>query len=101
MDQIETGYGLGVAWVSEVHVNPRIAQKIVDDHGLSVEAVVAAVVRREVSEASWDDHPRHGRRLLVKVTIKGRRVLIALFPAKNPAQVNHYHLGTAHVINRG
>jgi len=85
-------------WVAEVHVSPRIVEKIESVHKLDAEAVVAAVERREVPEASWEEHPHRGWRLLLKVTIQGQRVLVVLYPVTDPAQSDHFHLGTAHKI---
>lgn len=67
-------------WIAELRVSPRTREKLSSKHGLSVEEVEEAVLCKSGLPYSRHIHPERGERLIIRVTIRSRRVLVVLYP---------------------
>lgn len=79
--------------VAVLFVSYKTEQKLVHKHQMSVEEVESVLVNVRGLYGSWDDDPARGSRLLVRVTIRGRRALVVLYPTDDPTVWN---LGSAY-----
>ena len=79
--------------VSELYVSYLTEQKLIHKHQITVQEVEDALVGVRGLRGSWDNDPDRGLRMLVKVTIRGRRTLVVLYPRDDPTEWN---LGSAH-----
>jgi hypothetical protein len=74
--------------VSELYVSHATAQKLLHKHQITVQEVEDAVVNEPGLRGSWDNDPIRGLRMLVEVTIRGRRALVVLYPRDDPTEWN-------------
>lgn len=84
-----------VLWVAWLNVSERTAEKVQSRHGLAEQEVKDAVVCQAGLVYVWDDHRERGRRALVRVQIRGRKVLVVLYPTDDPSG-DVYNLGSAY-----
>ena len=84
-------------WVAELRISQRTAQKLNQKHGLSVEEARDAIVCVSGLPFAWDDHKLRGLRAIVETRIRGRRVLVVLYPADGPFG-DSWHLGSAYPV---
>ncbi len=85
-------------WVEELVISPRVRTKIRESHGVSSHEVEKAVVRVQGLQAWEDEHPDHGFRWLVRVTVRSASYLVVLHPLDEP---DVYALATAFPVQRG
>jgi hypothetical protein len=64
-------------------------------HWISEFEVREAVVCRAGLEYSWDDDPQRGLRVIVQTIIRGRKVLVVLYPCVDPMG-DAYNLGSVY-----
>jgi hypothetical protein len=89
-------------WVAELLISDWTAHKIRTQHGLDPDDVRHAVLCTRGLVFGWNEHPERGLRALVRTVIRGREVLIVLYPAGDDAIEDVYHLGSAyHLHNEG
>lgn len=81
-------FRVAVLWASY-----QTEQKLIHKHQMTVEEVEGVLVNVPGLRGSWDDDPERGLRLLVWVTIRGRRALVVLYPTDDPTEWN---LGSAY-----
>lgn len=79
--------------VAVLRVSYQTEQKLIHKHQITVDEVESALVNVPGLRGSWDDDPDRGLRLLVAVTIRGRRALVVLYPTEDPTEWN---LGSAY-----
>lgn len=84
-------------WVATLRISERVAEKIVDQHGITPQQVRDAVVQVEGLEGSWDHHPERGLRAIIEVVIGEDNVLVVLYPAEDLG-VTVWRLGSAYSI---
>lgn len=80
-------------WITELCVSYKTEQKLIHKHHITLEEVEHAVVRVRGLQGSWDYDDERGWRLLLWVTIRGRRTLVVLYETDEP---NVWNLGSAH-----
>lgn len=83
----------GHVWVATLRVSYRTEQKLIQKHRITVAEVDDAVVGVPGLRGAWNDDPVRGRRLLLSVTLRGRRALLVLYPTSDPYVWN---LGSAY-----
>ncbi len=79
--------------VAVLYVSYRTEQKLIQRHQITMQDVEDAILNVRGLHGSWDNDPERGPRLLIRVTIRGRRALIVLYPTINPTEWN---LGSAY-----
>lgn len=84
-------------WIATLYVSGPTRQKLIEKHGLTVEEVEDAILCRRGLTFAWHDHPQRGRRALVEVAIRSRRVIVVLYPADDPMG-DGWNLGSAYPI---
>ena len=82
-------------WVATLVVSDATKQKIINSHHIEPNEVEAAVVCVAGLQGRWHDHPERGRRLIVETRIRGKRVLVVLYPTEG---ADRFHLGSAYFI---
>ena len=82
-----------------MHISPRTAQKVVTKHRLEPDDIRQAIVCVRGLVFTWDDHPERGRRAIVETKIKGRRVLVVLYPVTSDPSGDAWRLGSAYPRN--
>lgn len=86
-------------WVARLQISPRTADKISTRHGLQVNDVRDAVQGVEGLPFVWNDDPDRGLRAIVRVKIRGRVILVVLYPTDDPIG-DVWNLGSAYQANR-
>lgn len=86
-------------WVGQLRISRRVAEKIVNNHGIWPLEVREEVERVSGLVFSWDYDPDRGVRALVEVQIRGKDALVVLYPTENPAD-NVWRLGSAYFTGR-
>jgi hypothetical protein len=81
------------ARIATLCVSAATESKIIQKHGIQMDELEEAVVGVPGLRARWHDHPKRGRRLLVETFIRGRRVLVVLYPSDVE---NEWNLGSAY-----
>jgi hypothetical protein len=76
-------------------VSYRTEQKIVHKHRIRLDELEEALVDVRGLKAIWHDGADRGRRLLVEAFVRGRRVLVVLYPTDAP---DTWNLGSAYFI---
>ena len=71
-------------WVAELRVSRATAAKVDAKHGISAWEVRDALVGVEGLRGVADEHPVHGRRLILQVPLRGRAALVVLFEVQHP-----------------
>jgi hypothetical protein len=84
-------------WVATLRISERVAEKIIEKHGITPEQVREAVVRVEGLEGSWDYDPKRGLRAIIQVVLGEGNALVVLYPADDLG-VNVWRLGSAYSI---
>ena len=65
-------------WIGEISCSDATGDKLIAKHGVTIDEVREAVCWGAADEARWHDHPEHGRRLVVKGSTYGGRLLIVV-----------------------
>lgn len=84
-------------WVAELLVSDRVEQKIIHRHRLTIEEIEDAIVCQQRLLGSWSDEQPRGLRFLVWTIIRGRWVVVVLYPTGDPGVWN---LGSAYPVRR-
>lgn len=79
-----------------IDVSENVERKINQLHHLQVDDVLDVLEAPE--HMAWDDDAGRGRRLLVVGTLRGKRVLVVLYPI--PGRPNEWRLATAYPDHR-
>ncbi len=82
-----------------LRISDRVADKIVNKHGITPTQVRDAVEGVGPLPFSWHHHPERGDRAVVVTVVDDEPVLVVLYPSKtgNPREWwlgSAYHLGT-------
>jgi hypothetical protein len=85
----------GKLWVAQLIVSDAVAGKLPAVHGLSADEVRDAVQCVAGLVYGWEADPARGRRALVEVEIRGRTILVVLYPVSHPMG-DVYALGSAY-----
>lgn len=83
----------GPIWVGVLRISPAVRSKLASKHHLVADEVAAAVERIPGLRCGWDDDPDRGLRALVRVTVRGRAVLVVLYPT---SETGVWNLGSAY-----
>jgi hypothetical protein len=68
-------------WIAEIQISEEMETKIRERRFVTGNEVREACIPDTYDRAGWDDHPEHGRRLLVTGrTAQGRKLKIILQP---------------------
>lgn len=68
-------------WIAEILIDAEHEAKLRERRFVTSDEVREAVVPDSYEEARWEDHPQHGRRLLViGRTYAGKRLKVVLEP---------------------
>lgn len=84
-------------WVAKLHISARTAQKIVQRHQITPNEVREAVVGVVGLHYVWNEDPERGERAIIETTIRGRRVLIVLYPRES-TMGDEWNLGSAYPV---
>jgi hypothetical protein len=87
-------------WIARLLISERVAQKIIEVHGISPDKVRAAVERVEGLDFSWVYEPERGRvnpYVIVRTKIRGEDALVVVFPTDDPTD-NEWRLGSTYYI---
>jgi hypothetical protein len=84
-------------WVAELFISDRTAQKITQRHGITPDEVRDAIVCTAGLTYVWQNDLARGLRAIVQANIRGRRVLLVLYPARR-AEDDEWHLGSAYPV---
>lgn len=76
-------------------MSERTQQKIIQKHGITAEEVRDAVMCVPGLDFAWHDHAQRGLRAIIKARIRGRKMLVVLYPAES-AFGDAWHLGSAY-----
>ncbi len=72
-------------YIAVIRISPAIEDKIKNKHQVTAAEVREALVLRPDVVAGWEDHPKHGRRVVAfGRTHAGRPILASLFPVDPP-----------------
>ena len=82
-------------WVAHLVVSRSTASKISSKHGVHEDEIRRAVQCVANLPTSFDDDPIRGKRVLVKVRIRGLSFLIVLYPDRRGLE-DTWHLGSAY-----
>lgn len=88
------GQGL---WVARLLISARTAAKVAHRHNLDVEEVRDAVQCVVGLPFTWDVDELRGRRVIVKVRVRGTECDVVLYDAGDPLG-DVYHLGSAYRV---
>lgn len=91
------GRNRGTVWVARLYASQPTRQKLIEKHQLTVEEVEDAIVCKSGLSFVWNDHPERGRRALIEVAIRSRRVMVVLYPADDPLG-DGWNLGSAYPL---
>jgi hypothetical protein len=83
------------ARITTLRVSHRTQQKIIQKHGLQLDELEDLLVDVRGLNGRWDDDPTRGRRLLLEVFVRGRRVLVVLYPTDT---LGTWNLGSAYFV---
>lgn len=83
-------------WVAVLNISPRTAQKIIERHHIHPDEVRDAVVCVENLDGVWHDEPGRGRRFVAETRIRGRPVLVVLYPMTDDRAEDTWNLGSAY-----
>ena len=81
--------------VSILHISPRVAEKVKDEHELDPEEVRAAVEGVRGLTYRPDHHPRRGFRVYVATVVGNVPVRAVLYPSQS-GNAEEWHLGSAY-----
>lgn len=81
-------------WVAVLHISPRVLRKIVEKHRIDPDELRDGVECVAGLPYVWNDDAERGRRAIVQIILRGRRVLVVLYPDSWEEDV--YHLGSAY-----
>jgi hypothetical protein len=84
-------------WVAELRISRATARKLASKHGLEAEEVREAVQCVTGLRFIWDRHPQRGLRAIVETRIRGKTVLVVLYPAEHPLG-DAFNLGSAYPL---
>jgi hypothetical protein len=84
-------------WVATLHISDRTAKKIVQVHRITPDEVREAVVGVVGLRYVWSKDPERGERAIVETTIRGRRVLVVLYPRQS-TMGDEWNLGSAYPV---
>jgi hypothetical protein len=82
-------------WVASLEISFRTAQKIISLHNIQIAEVRDAVVCQTGLSYVWDEDPERGLRAIVKISIRGRKALVILYPRADRTG-DAYNLGSAY-----
>lgn len=85
-------------WIARLSISTRTAHKIAQLHGLTPDEVRDAVQCRSGLLATRKVDPVRGERFYVETWIRGRRVLVALYPRLHGLG-DSWNLGSAYPID--
>jgi hypothetical protein len=83
--------------VAKLYISDRTAQKIVQIHRITPDEVREAVVGVVELRYVWSEDPERGERTIIETTIRGRRVLIVLYPRKS-TMGDEWNLGSTYPV---
>ena len=83
--------------VGQLRISPRVAEKIIRQHGISARQVRAAVVQVAGLQGAWDYDRVRGLRAIVQVEIDDKTALVVLYPADDLG-ASVWRLGSAYFI---
>ncbi|GAA1754442.1 hypothetical protein GCM10009681_27020 [Luedemannella helvata] len=86
-------------WVARLFISERTVHKIVQRHHIGEHEVRHAVVCVAGLAYVWDEDPDRGLRAIVKTAVRGRPVLIVLYPRADPLG-DSYNLGSAYFVDQ-
>jgi hypothetical protein len=84
-------------WIAELFISEPTAQKLTNRHHLHPQEVREAVLCVSGLRGSWDIHPERGERALVRTFIRGKEVLVVLYP-RGPHPSDEWNLGSAYFL---
>lgn len=82
-------------WVATLVVSDATEQKITQKHHIRLDELEHAIVCVPGLRGTWHSHPTRGRRVLIEAFIRGRRILVVLYPTSRP---DEWNLGSAYFI---
>lgn len=74
-------------WIGRLLISEKVAQKIIDIHGISPSEVRAAVEQVTGLDFSWLYEPERGRQnpyVIVRTQIRQKDALVVIYPTDNP-----------------
>lgn len=86
-------------WVAKLHISDRTAQKIIQRHRITPDEVTDAIVGVVGLRYVWSEDPERGKRAIIETAIRGRRVLVVLYP-RDSVVVDEWSLGSAYWVGR-
>jgi hypothetical protein len=88
-------------WVARLRVSTATAAKLSSLHCLDADEIRQAIVCVQGLPVRLDHHEERGLRALVRVTIRGKKVLVVLYP-RNADALNddEWNLGSAYIVSR-
>lgn len=81
-------------WVAVLHISSRVLRKIVEKHRIDPDELRDEIECVAGLPYVWDDDAERGRRAIVQIVLRGRRVLVVLYPDRREEDV--YHVGSAY-----
>lgn len=86
-------------WVAVLYISEATAAKLSTVHGLDADEVRLALVAVRGLTFTWNEHPERGRRAIVEVFIRKRRVLVVLYLREDPFG-DSWELGSAYPLDK-
>jgi len=80
-------------WIAELCVSDSTEQKLTHKHRITVDEVEQAVKCVAGLRGSWDHDRARGSRMLLHAAVRGRPVLVVLYPTSDP---DVWNLGSVH-----
>ncbi len=85
--------------IPEIVIDPHIVDKIKSKHNVTADEVKEALLMQLDVDARWEEHPKHGRRVIAIGRIAtGRELIAALLPID--ADEGIWRLKTARWLRR-
>jgi len=82
-------------WIGDLRISHAVAEKLASKHNLDWGLVYDALVCQAGLETVWHDDPQRGRRLLVKILIRGASHLAVLYPV-GEGKTDVFNLGSCY-----
>lgn len=89
-------------WIAHLLISERIANKIIERHGISPDEVRTAVEKVAGLDFSWVYEPERGRfnpYVIVRTQIQGRDALVVIYPTDDPMDLE-WRLASVYYVDR-
>ena len=88
---------MSAVWVAKLHISDRTAQKIRPETPDHPSRGQRGGRRCRGLRYVWSEDPERGERAIIETTIRGRRVLIVLYPRES-TMGDEWNLGSAYPV---